>query len=349
MAPPPSNIQRARASLLGEPAPSQFFQPTVPVGSSPSAFGGAITPGFAARLNQDTAKYRSEMDDIQTRLAQNQLTRAQAGSAGRLLPFSEAAAIAQAKLNADQYAASQGLIPAQTEAARGQLQLGTERSRLELQDLPGEFEAKQQQRTAQSQYAESAADSAYLKRLGDDPDAIAVYQAFSEPGAAGYGILNREGARRKAATEAIGVMKSKPLIEAIDFATQNRPGLRDKLVMPILDPSTGIQIGEKIRPDADRNLIASFRNQFNQARTRLSEQKEQRIARGQQRGEALRATQALFEEAKDRLRDASGDEEATKAAKTDLERLRKILNRYLDEDEMPDAGSGGTGDPTSMF
>lgn len=289
------------------------------------------------------------MDDIQTRLAQNQLTRAQAGSAGRLLPFSEAAAIAQAKLNADQYAASQGLIPAQTEAARGQLQLGTERSRLELQDLPGEFEAQRQQRMIQSQYAESAADSAYLKRLGDDPDALAVYQAFSEPGAVGGGVLSREGQRRLAMAEALRVAQSKPYIEAIDFATQGKPGLRQQFIEPIIDPVTKLPIGERIKPDADRNALAAYMNQSRQARTRLAEQKEQRIARGQQRGEALRATQALFEEAKDRLRDASGDEEATKAAKSDLERLRKILNRYLDEDEMPDAGSGETGDPTSMF
>lgn len=342
MAPPPSSIQRARASLFDEPAPSQFFQPTVPVGSSTSAFGGAITPGYAARLNQDVAQYRSQMDDIQTRMVQNQLNRAQAGSAGRILPFSEAAAIAQAKLNADQYAASQGLIPIQTEATKGQLQLGTERSRLELQDLPSEFEAKQRDRMNQSQYAESAADSAYLKRLGDDPDAIAVYQAYSEPGAAGFGILSREGVRRKAATEAISAIQSKPFIEAIDFVTQGKPGLREKLIVPILDPSTGIQIGEKIRPDADRNILASYRNQFAQARNKLAQEKEQRIARGQQRADSLRATTLLFEDAKKRFAESNEDEDA----KNEMEMLRLKLRKYLDEDEMPDAGTGG---PLDMF
>ena len=343
MAPPASSIQRAKASLLGEPPPSRFFQPTVPVGSSPSAFGGAISPGYAARLNQDVAQYRSQMDDIQTRLAQNELNRAQAGSAGRILPFSEAAAIAQAKLNADQYAASQGLLPQQTEAARGQLQLGTERSRMELEDLPGEFQAKQQQRINQAQYAEANADAAYMRRLGEDPDVMAVYQAYSEPGIPGIGPMTREGARRRAMTEALSVAQSKPFIEAVDFATQGKPGLREKFIIPVLDPSTGIQIGERINPQADRNALASYMNQNRQARVKLSEQKEQRIASSQDRAAKISVASKLFEEAKDRFNLSQDDNQA----KADMEKYRKILSRYLDEDEMPSADSAGG--PLDMF
>jgi hypothetical protein len=343
MAPPASSIQRAKASLLGEPPPSRFFQPTVPVGSSPSAFGGAISPGYAARLNQDVAQYRSQMDDIQTRLAQNELNRAQAGSAGRILPFSEAAAIAQAKLNADQYAASQGLLPQQTEAARGQLQLGTERSRMELEDLPGEFQAKQQQRMNQAQYAESSADAAYLRRLGDDPDAIAVYSAYSEPGVSGFGVLNREGERRRAAGEAIKVIQSRPLIEAIDFAAQGKPGFREQFVEPILDPITKLPIGERIKDTADRNLLAQFNNRYKQSRTKLSEEKEKRIASSQDRAAKISVASKLFEEAKDRFNLSQDDNQA----KEEMEKYRKILSRYLDEDEMPSADSAGG--PLDMF
>lgn len=339
MAPPPSNIQRARASLYGEPPPSRFFSQTVPVGASANAFGGSISPQYAAELQMDVAKYRGQMDDIQTKLAQNEMERARAASAGRLLPFSEAASIAQAKLNEQQYGASSGLIPLQTQAAESTLRLQGAQAEAQRADLPASMAAQQQEREQQQKQYEFGIDRAMMTRLGDDPSALSVFQAYAEGGGPGSEMLTAEGRRRQAMMNALSVSQSRPYIEAVDWMSQTKPGIREQFIEQITDPMTGLPIAERIKQNLtpqQRAQMAAAVNQYKGQRTKFAEEKERRIAESQERAEKLRIYSQFREEALKRY-DLDRDE----SAKAEADKWKKMLEKMIGEDnESPSSGGG---------
>jgi hypothetical protein len=333
MAPPPNNIQKARASLYGEPAPSSYFQSTIPVGAARNAFGGSISPQYAAELKMDTAKYRSEYDDIQTRMAQNEMERARAASAGRILPFSEAAAIAQAQLNAEQYGASRGLVPLQTQSSASALKLEGAQAEASMADLPARMEAEQQQRIRDQQRYESGVDSNFMARLGDNPAAMSVFQAYQDGGPQSA-MLTPEGRRKQAMMNALSVSQSAPYIEALDWMSQSKPGIREQFVEQIADPATGLPIAERLKQNltpAQRAQMASAFSQYKSQRTRFAEEKEQRIAKSQQDAEKLRAFYRFYEDASNRYKDDQDPE-----AKKEMDMYKKRI-----ESMIGDGGSGG--------
>src|SRR5687767_13016945 len=97
MPPPKYNpIEAARAEFYGEPPPAYFFPP-VPVAKGNTAFGGYVSPAFAAQTALEMSDFYEKDDDRRTKLELNLGQRQAAASRSRILPFSEAATIAEQK------------------------------------------------------------------------------------------------------------------------------------------------------------------------------------------------------------------------------------------------------------
>lgn len=261
MPPPYRPISDARRAFLDEPPAPRYF--------APGPFDSQQEMGLQASSAMAADDLFSSRDEASTKAAENAFRRLSAASRARMMPYSEAANIAQESFIPEQIASQRRLLPGQEALQQTQNYYNTERGKYALQDLPEDYADKIDERRFEAQKRDSArADQEYrdpvadrLARLhGFKPEDIAVYEQLQDhPNAPKDPRQRQEWAR----DQALLMRRQQEAVAAADWLAHEQDSAtgkpRDEKAMDLVEnvvDASGNLIGQRIKKGADPQKVA---------------------------------------------------------------------------------------------
>jgi len=323
--PPPAPYRRnpldeARARFEGQPPPSRFFPP---VGQGRTAFGGYISPSAAAKFALEDEEIDYARDRMATQMEGNALSRLQSRSRSRLMPFTEAAAIAGEEARKAEYETARRLAPVSERAKEQALLTQADTSEALRESIPerAELEKLEREKRMDALLTEDPAEQE-LRKWTDDPNDLMTYRSLfnrTDP------TLPKQDRQSAAWRKTMRIRNDREAIADLHEAIADgrlAPDALDSLVDYEMDDD-GAFYGEYIKPDKEaRRAVMRIRAENAIRKDKLAREREERISN--QGNEALKLR--ILAERKSELARRVADFPDDAAAAADLAAINAELD-----------------------
>lgn len=302
--PPPyrrNPVRDNRDQFFDEPPQPYYF---APVDRGRTAFGGYAEGGLAAQTSLEMDALNSNRDKAETDRVANITRRLESRSRANILPFSENAAIASAKLQEARAGSDLTNNPFAESANREQLKTQEQEALAEGRLMPLQEQAKAEAYTRQA----SGEDD--WRQHGIDPLTYDFSLRSVDPA-----VTDPRERQRMAKNAALRLKHDAPYVAAIEeesFAVKD-PSIRKKFLKDVIDPETGARF-TMLNPEAPPDEVSDL--------YRKNTWDKQRFAKERQLQQESREDRAMKYKVLDRKRDSY--EAMLKDDPTNPDALQKI-------------------------
>lgn len=337
--PPPyrrrNPVADAEASFFDEPPVPRFF---APVGQGDTALGGYISPRLAGNLQQSYNEIEDSEDARATKREEQFLRRLQSRSGARVLPHTEAANIATARLTRERAESDIKNNPFHEREDAAESQFQTKQAELGLESMPEDEAARREARDIGMERLRSQDPNLErIARMTKNPAHLRAYDYFTE--AAPKEIRDPEQRRRFAQNKALQLAEDEDGVDAL-YEARALNKIDDDAIAEMVesvDSPDGQHFGLRIKPEA-RAKVRSLLAESKMRKLTLAEQRESRIANSAANTQLLRAINDQIDDLRKDLESDTGNaslKAALASAYKERDDVKKMLMGKSGESSAP--------------